>query len=137
VLYERSGGKVNTQKLFLAYLVVPVFILVVQVFIMPKESYKSVTEVIEEAEHEFVVPTPPEYDNDDIHSYRDRRDSTAAEIQSLLDRSTNTKRVKREEKKNSRSGVWGALHGYTAWEQIKTWWAILEIRKDFTDLVCM
>ena len=125
VLYERSGGKVNTQKLFLAYLVVPVFILVVQVFIMPKESYKSVTEVIEEAEHEFVVPTPPEYDNDDIHSYRDRRDSTAAEIQSLLDRSTNTKRVKREEKKNSRSGVWGALHGYTAWEQIKTWWFVL------------
>ncbi|KAJ9664146.1 hypothetical protein H2198_000364 [Neophaeococcomyces mojaviensis] len=125
VLYEKTGGKINTQKLFLIYLVVPIFILVVQVFIMPKESYKSVTEVIEEAEHEFNIPTPPEYDEDAIQTHRERRDSTATEIQSLLDKSTNTKRAVREEKKNNRSGVWGALHGYTAWEQIKTWWFVL------------
>lgn len=122
LIYEATGGKINTQKLFLIYLAVPVFILVVQLFIMPKESYKSVSEVIKDAEEEAIIPTPPEYDEDQRQMHRERRDSTASEIQSLLGKSTNTKRVAREEKKNTRSGVWGALHGRTAWQQIKTWW---------------
>lgn len=125
LLYEATEARLNTQTLFLLYLIVPAFILIVQIFIMPKDSYKSVTEVIEEAEHEVFVPTPPEYDEDEVRSLRERRDSTAAEIQSLLDKSTNRKREAREEKKNNQSGVWGALHGYTAWEQIKTWWFVL------------
>lgn len=125
LLYEATGGKLNTQRLFLIYLVVPIFILVVQLFVMPKESYKSVSEVVKEAEDEANLPTPPEYTHEQRALLRERRDSTASEIQSLLNQSTNQKRAKREEQKNNRSGVWGALHGYSAWEQIKTWWFVL------------
>lgn len=125
ILYESTDGKLNTERLFLVYLVVPAFILIVQLFVMPKVSYKSVSEVIQEAEHETLIPTPPEYNETEAHVHRERRDSTASEIQSLLGKSTNKKREAREEKKNSTSGVWGALHGYTAWEQIKTWWFVL------------
>lgn len=125
LLYESTSGRLGTKRLFLIYLVVPAFILAVQLFVMPKESYKSISEVVEEAEEEAIAPTPPEYDENERQLYRERRDSTATEIQSLLDKSTNKKRADREEKKNDRSGVWGALHGYTAWEQIKTWWFVL------------
>ncbi|KAK5093684.1 hypothetical protein LTR70_005683 [Exophiala xenobiotica] len=125
LLYESTNGRLSTQRLFLIYLVVPVFILVVQLFVMPKESYKSISEVVGEVEEEAIAPTPPEYNEDERQLHRERRDSTATEIQSLLDKSTNKKRADREEQKNDRSGVWGALHGYTAWEQIKTWWFVL------------
>ncbi|KAK5069455.1 hypothetical protein LTR64_008136 [Lithohypha guttulata] len=125
LIYEATDGKLNTEKLFLIYLVVPLFILIVQLFVMPIESYKSVSEVIEEVEHEAVVPTPPEYNEEEREIVRERRDSIATEVQSLLDKGSNRKREAREDKKNSRSGVWGALHGRTAWEQMKTWWFVL------------
>lgn len=125
LLFEATGGELNTQRLFLLYLVVPIFIFVVQIFVMPKESYRSVSEVIEEADHEVNLPTPPEFNEEERQIVRERRDSIATEVRSLLDQSTNRKREAREEKKNNRSGVWGALHGYTAWEQMKTWWFVL------------
>ena len=34
------------------------------------------------------------------------------------------KQAKREEKKREKSGVWGVMHQYTAWEQIKSGWFI-------------
>lgn len=125
LLYEATDGRINPSKLFLVYLVVPVFILVVQVFVMPKDSYKSVSEVIKDAEEEAIIPTPPEYDESERQLHRERRDSTVSEIQSLLGKSKNTKRAAREEEKNNISGVWGALHGRSAWQQIKTWWFVL------------
>ena len=125
LLYEHTGGKLNTQRLFLVYLVVPVFILTVQIFIMPRDSYKTVSEVVKDAEDEVNAPTPPEVPEEDRSAHRERRQSTIAEVEMLLDKSTNTKRQKREEKKNSKSGVWGALHGHTAWEQIKSPWFVL------------
>lgn len=57
ILYEKTGKKLNTHNMFLAYLVVPIFILTVQIFIMPKESYKTVSEVVHEAEEEINAPT--------------------------------------------------------------------------------
>lgn len=122
LLYEATGGKLNTHSLFLIYLVVPVFIFVVQVFIMPKDSYKTVSEVVKDAEEEINAPTPPEASQEEIEVYRERRESTIAEVSMLLDKTSNTKRQKREEDKNSKSGVWGALHGHSALDQIKTPW---------------
>lgn len=122
LIYEATGGKLNTRRLFLAYLVVPVFIFIVQIFVMPKESYKTVSEVIKDAEEEINAPTPPEISEDERRALQERRQSTIEEVSLLLDKSTNTKRQKREETKNTKSGVWGALHGQTALAQIKTWW---------------
>ncbi|EXJ87515.1 hypothetical protein A1O3_04475 [Capronia epimyces CBS 606.96] len=125
LIYEATNGKINTHRLFLIYLVVPIFIFLVQVFIMPKESYKTVSEVVKDAEEEINAPTPPELTEEERRAYRDRRASTITEVNLLLDKSTNTKRAKREETKNSKSGVWGAMHGHTAWEQIKSPWFLL------------
>ncbi|KAI1609156.1 MFS transporter, LAT3 family, solute carrier family 43, member 3 [Exophiala viscosa] len=122
LLYESTGGRLDTHRLFLIYLVVPVFVLLVQVFIMPNDSYKTVSEVVKDAEEEINAPTPPEVSEEEALEYRERRRSTIAEVSLLLDKSTNTKRAKREENKNSKSGVWGALHGYSALDQIKTPW---------------
>jgi multisubunit Na+/H+ antiporter MnhC subunit len=121
-LYEATGGKLNTHRLFLIYLVVPVFILIVQLFIMPKESYKTVSEVVHDAEEEINAPTPPDVTESERRSILERRESVQEEVSLLLNKSTNAKRARREESKNARSGVWGALHGYSASEQIKSPW---------------
>ncbi|KIX07727.1 uncharacterized protein Z518_02381 [Rhinocladiella mackenziei CBS 650.93] len=122
LLYEATGGELNTHRLFLIYLIVPIFIFIVQVWIMPEESYKTVSEVVKDAEEEINAPTPPQISEEERRAYRERRQSTIAEVNLLLDKSTNTKRQKREEAKNVKSGVWGAMHGYPAFEQIKSAW---------------
>jgi multisubunit Na+/H+ antiporter MnhC subunit len=122
LLYQGTNGALTTQKLFLVYLIVPAFILVVQIFIMPTQSYKTVGEIVRAAEIEINAPTPDDASDEAVRITRERRESVASEITALLDKSTNTKRAAREEKKNTHSGVWGALHGYTALEQIKTPW---------------
>lgn len=125
ILYERTGGSLNTEKLFKIYLVVPVFILLVQVFVMPKVSYKSVSEIVKGAEEGVSALTPPEATIEEQQSFRERRDSTVSEITALLENPANAKRANREEVKNNTSGVWGILHGRSAWEQIKSPWFIL------------
>jgi MFS family permease len=122
LIHQATDGRIGTHELFLFYLVVPVFILVVQVFVMPKASYKSVSEVINEAEAEINAPTPPEISDEERRIHRDRRQSTITEISTLLDKTANTKRANREDQKNKISGVWGAMHGYSALEQIKSPW---------------
>ena len=122
LIYQATGGTFGTQKLFLIYLVVPVFILIVQIFVMPNESYKTVAEVVKTAEEEVNAPTPPDAPESEVVFHRERRESVMTEITALLDTSTNAKRAKREDKKNQKSGVWGAMHGYTALEQIKSPW---------------
>lgn len=125
VLYEKTGGKLTTGILFKIYLVVPLFILLVQLFVMPKQSYKSVSEIVKEAEDEVNAPTPPDASVEEQHSFRERRDSTASEITALLEMPANTKRANREDKKNKVSGVWGAMHGQSAWQQVKSPWFLL------------
>ena len=50
LIYQGTDGAFGTQKLFLIYLVVPVFILIVQFSVMPQESYKTVAEVVKSEE---------------------------------------------------------------------------------------
>ena len=42
LIYSASHATFTPQKFFLIYLIVPVFILVVQIFVMPANSYKTV-----------------------------------------------------------------------------------------------
>ncbi|KKY18040.1 putative major facilitator superfamily transporter [Phaeomoniella chlamydospora] len=129
LIYEKTSGQFDTQKLFLVYLVVPIYIFVVQVFVMPRDSYKTVGEIIKEADEEINAPTPddssdlPESERERLHEQqRYRRQSIMSEVDTLLESPANKKRVQREESKNKKSGVWGVLHGYSALEQIRTPW---------------
>ncbi|RMZ86932.1 hypothetical protein DV736_g5836, partial [Chaetothyriales sp. CBS 134916] len=125
LLYQATDGRLTTQRIFLAYLIVPVFIFIVQIFVMPKDSYKSVGEVIIKAAAEIEdntqrPPTPP--------PLRERQRSTITEITALLDKTAaaeNPKQAARDKEVQSKSGVWGAMHGYSALEQIKSPWFVL------------
>lgn len=132
LIYQATDGSFWPKKFFLAYLVVPAYILVVQVFLMPSQSYKTVGELVTVAEDD----THDQHDSDEeiedpaeIQRIRDerrvRRESVISEITELLGNKDGTKQSEQEEKKKNISGVWGALHGRTAWEQIKSPWFVL------------
>ncbi|KAL9102350.1 MAG: hypothetical protein Q9163_002500 [Psora crenata] len=126
LIYSASGDTFAPKRFFLAYLVVPIFILVAQIFIMPGNSYKTVGEITTQAE----IAEASSYlgdRGDDLPSRQqryDRRGSVVDEMTSLLGEDPN-KPQERKEKRKQRSGVWGAPHGRSAYEQIKTPWFIL------------
>lgn len=131
LVYQATDGAFTPKKFFLGYLVVPAYILLVQIFFMPSSSYKTVGELVNEVEESNSV-----HDSDDeiedraaVQNLRDarraHRDSIASEITALLGTKDGADQAKEEEVKRNKSGVWGALHGRTASEQIKTPWFIL------------
>ena len=132
LLYQGTGGDFTPKKFFLIYLIVPAFILVAQLFVMPSQSYKTVGELIKQAED----PAQDEHSSDteiDDPSHlaairnarREHRESVVSEITSLLGSKKGERQVKQEEQKAAKSGVWGALHGETALQQIKSPWFVL------------
>ncbi|KAJ4364086.1 hypothetical protein N0V83_009541 [Neocucurbitaria cava] len=131
LLYQATDKEFTLKKFFLIYLIVPAFIFTVQVLFMPSVSYKTVGELVTQAEEETVI-----HDSDDDiedaatvqrlqDSRRAHRDSIVSEITSLLGTKDGAKQAKEEESKKNISGVWGALHGRTAAQQIRTPWFIL------------
>lgn len=131
LIYQATEDGFSIRSFFLIYLVVPAFIFLVQIFFMPSVSYKTVGELVSQAEEEQVI-----HDSDDDiedsalverlrDARREQRDSIVSEITSLLGTKDATRHAQEEEKKKSTSGVWGALHGRTAMQQIKTPWFIL------------
>lgn len=131
VIYAWSGGSFKPKDFFLIYLVVPVFILAAQILLMPATSYKTFGELLKQAEDEVsdesavadvVGGAHPEVEGGQSpkHQSSDERTSLLGlkagkvnEIQAA------------EQKRQSRSGVWGALHGFSALQQIRTPWFIL------------
>ncbi|KAF3925231.1 hypothetical protein ABW20_dc0104591 [Dactylellina cionopaga] len=102
LIYFASGETFWPKKFFLAYLIVPVLTILAQIFIMPKESYKTVGELVHMVEEEG------------YHSSDDELPETGGE-----------RHQKREEVKKDISGVWGALHGKSAKQQVMSWWFVL------------
>ena len=128
LLYTASNGTFTTHEFFLIYLIVPIFILLVELFVMPSRSYKTVGELVVEAENPSndVEPADADISDDEQRSRvreerRMHRESVVSEITSLLGKRAD-KQQKKEEKKKQKSGVWGALHGRSALQQIKTPW---------------
>lgn len=126
LIYSASGGTFTSQKFFLIYLIVPAFIMVVQIFVMPANSYKTVGELIAHDQSEIDEATANSTEetgrgrrnNEQLNK---RRESAVSEMTSLLGKSGN-KQQEQEEKKKRISGVWGALHGRSALQQIQTPW---------------
>lgn len=129
IIFEKTGGRFGHHRFFLFYLVVPVVIVLLQLFLLPKQSYKTIGEMIEEVEEPLAEPEP--YDQVDEHTAllqdeaRQRRESVIADLEELLGSAKADKQAKREEKKNEISGVWGVMHNNTALEQIMSPWFVL------------
>ncbi|KAL2165157.1 hypothetical protein VTH06DRAFT_453 [Thermothelomyces fergusii] len=133
LVYEKTDGAFGHRRFFLGYLLVPVAIALLQMTLMPSQSYKTVGELVEEigAAPIHAVAEPGSYDQVDEETAllqeeeRRHRADVIEGVQNVLGSSKADAQTEREEHINELSGVWGAMHGYTAWEQIKSPWFIL------------
>ncbi|KAJ5698103.1 hypothetical protein N7462_000108 [Penicillium macrosclerotiorum] len=165
---EHTAGDVSIQKFFLAYLIVPVLIIILQLTVMPATSYKTAGELVQQAEIQVVEEINDRVDdqipdrNEGERQRNDRRvhrHSIVTQIQDLLDdgtasitstvgfndsvfhtdpnspasndhlpQSASTSKpqpVPPNTPSTHTSGVWGVMHGYSAFAQLRSPWFIL------------
>lgn len=131
LIYQVSNGWFTPRKFFLLYLIVPAFIFTAQLFIMPSQSYRTVDELTRAAEDSSLDTHDSGTEIDDASrraAYQQRRESRLSEATSLLSKNSNgngAKQAQQDESKVAISGVWGALHGKTALQQIVSPWFVL------------
>ncbi|KAI5861820.1 MFS general substrate transporter [Durotheca rogersii] len=136
IIYERTEGSFGHHQFFLAYLAVPLIILVFQLTLLPKHSYKTVGEMIEEIEAPaFNGPSTIDvaaHSDDQVDEHtallrEEQRESVVRGIEELLgpNKTDVDKQAREEEAKNDRSGVWGVMHNRSAREQICSPWFVL------------
>lgn len=131
LIYNGSSGAVEPKDFFLIYLAVPAFVLIAQVFLMPNMSYKTVAELVDEADEiDHTLGDPTENDLDEnssliLDEHHQRRLSAVSEITGLLGSKSGATHFERETQKNLISGVWGAMHGKSVQQQLLSPWFIL------------
>lgn len=132
LIYQSTNGSFMPKKFFLVYLVVPAFVLAAQIFLMPSTSYKTVGELVVQASDPALDDHASDNEIEDealrqttIEQRRYRRESVISEITGLLGSKDGNNQAIDQEQKQQASGVWGALHGKTAAQQILTPWFIL------------
>lgn len=127
--YERTGGGVSLRSFFLGYLVVPASILLLNLLLLPAQSYKTVGELVTDVDAEESAaapghPGPPPTEREPLLP-EGRRESVAAGVQDLLGSVHADAQTQREGEVNDASGVWGAMHGSTAAQQVRSPWFVL------------
>jgi hypothetical protein len=143
IIYNGTRGQFTQKRFFLVYLVVPAFIAIVQVLYMPARSYKTVGELVDQANeaqaaNDSQTPITPFDDQTTegtalLRSERrqiqieqcQEREHIVDEVESLLGSVTADDLVEAEQRKNSTSGVWGVMHDKTVYQQITSPWFIL------------
>lgn len=130
VAYEKTNGGVSIRSFFLGYLVVPASILLLNLFLLPAQSYKTVGELVTDVDAEESTgpraPSPPREEEPLLP--RGRRESVAAGVQDLLGSVHADAQTQHEGKVNDASGVWGAMHGSTAAQQVRSpWFALISL----------
>ncbi|CAL1204498.1 unnamed protein product [Candida parapsilosis] len=149
-VYYFSVGKLSISHFFTGYLIVPAFIFLCQLFIMPKDSYKTVGTLAKIAET-GIDETGRPIDDDLLHpedresaiSTRDdlyqptitettallmRRPSGVSRRASTLSRNSyNSIKSSYEQEADTKlvsssGGVFGVLHGYSISQQLKSPW---------------
>ena len=129
LIYSASGNRFGPQKFFVIYLIIPLLILISQIFLMQSDSYKTIGEIAEFAKNSSSGWGNGEGEGEPISQAQEARanhsERTMNEYASLLAKNSGDKNQQEEERKREISGVWGALHGRSALQQIKTPWFIL------------
>ncbi|SMY18621.1 unnamed protein product [Zymoseptoria tritici ST99CH_1A5] len=113
IIFQSTDGEFNTKKFFLVYIIVPILVFIAQLTLMPSNSYKTVGELTNKQVEDDIPPS---------HTHRE---SNASEMSALLGSKAATTATEKERQKAARSGVFGALHGQTPLQQIRTPWFIL------------
>ncbi|GJC77837.1 protein FMP42 [Colletotrichum liriopes] len=134
LVYQATEGAFGHEKFFRVYLIVPLLIIVAQFTLMPKQSYKTVGELVELQEETAAAndADPEPYDDqvDEntalLREERRQRETVVADIEQLLGaQKADKQNRKEEERKNETSGVWGVMHNRTALRQIASPWFVL------------
>ncbi|KAF2274759.1 MFS general substrate transporter [Westerdykella ornata] len=133
--YDATGGAFKPQTFFLAYLVVPLAIVVAQLTFLPTENYKTAPQLemkIARAEDDTrdVHSSDEELPDEEVWKVRKTRSLHRQRRLKKLDElvggpETRKHREEQEEHKHEVSGVWGALHNKTAREQMLSPWFYL------------
>lgn len=130
--YEASNGTFTPRKFFTVYLIVPIYTLVVQIFIMPSKSYKAVGRHTARLEEEALSNHTSDLNIDEVdqgnrtqNECSGHQKNIGSENTSLLGGSQIDKQYEQEQRKKAISGVWGAMHGRSALQQIKSLWFAL------------
>lgn len=135
IAYEKSGGLIHLSDFFTYFLAVPVFIIFVQIFIMPHDSYSTLKDLALEAmtveETDETVDsfsgTPLDVDETSNLLSSENQDSYTqfAPLSSntgLCRDSCHHIEPQLNDNMESISGVWGVLHGVSFSDQLKTPW---------------
>ncbi|KAI2628960.1 major facilitator superfamily transporter [Xylaria nigripes] len=140
IIFQKTDGVFGLDAFFLAYLVVPVGIIIMQLTILPRQSYKTVGEMIvgyEAPTSDDPFNSGPIEADDQVdeetallretqrQEQREHNQTIAHEIEELLGTETAGKQAEREEATNNRSGVWGVMHNKSALRQIRSPWFVL------------
>ncbi|KAL4783433.1 major facilitator superfamily domain-containing protein [Aspergillus varians] len=157
IINEKTTGSFSSQTFFLVYLVIPVLIVIAQLFIMPQTSYKTAGELVQQAEDQIIAEVTDHVDDhilDRDEGERQRNDrrmhrqSVVSKIQDLLADDDNASAITdfgqalhdgqdinevvthplpgpNASNKHTTGGVWGAMHGCSAIEQIRSSWFAL------------
>lgn len=134
--YEASEGAFSPDRFFYIYLIVPLLILVVELWLMPANSYHTRSELerkIEKAQDHTRDVHDSDEDIVDGGELTRVRTSRAEARQAKLDQieevagdaEQRQKRVRNEEFRQEASGAWGVLHGLSLKQQMRTPWYIL------------
>lgn len=135
-VYEGSGRTFTPDKFFMAYLAVPVIILLALVTFMPTRDYQT-TSQLESKIEQVEDPTLDVHSSDDeIENARElirvrskRADLRKQQIHQITEvlggADVRQQRADREEDRQQKSQVWGVLHGLPAHKQMATPWFIL------------
>lgn len=136
LIFNATNGAFDHRRFFQAYLVVPIAILILQLFLMPSRSYKTVGELVDQAvEADTHIESQPPLDDqidegtallqEERREQQQMREAVVADIETLLGSVKADEQVQAEERKNTASGVWGIMHENTVVEQISSPWFIL------------
>ncbi|KAL5340872.1 major facilitator superfamily domain-containing protein [Aspergillus crustosus] len=136
LLFEASHRTVTPDRFFLGYTLVPVFIFIALVTLMPSQDYQSSHQLemkIEKAEDATrdVHSSDDEIESDgELRRIRrgraQRRHDKKRKLDKVLgDEEERKQREQHEEERQEVSAVWGVLHGLPAHTQMATPWFVL------------
>ncbi|RYP14833.1 hypothetical protein DL766_009576 [Monosporascus sp. MC13-8B] len=135
LLYEGTGGRFGLSEFFLAYLAVPILFLACQVTFMPARSYETRGELGERMDQardstQDIHDSDNELEDGELTRVRSERQEerrqTLTDIKDVLGTTKELREYRdKEEEKRAISGVWGAMHGQSAWRQMRSSWFIL------------
>ncbi|KAE9366451.1 MFS general substrate transporter [Stipitochalara longipes BDJ] len=134
--YEATNHVFTPDRFFFSYTLIPILIFICQLTLLPSQSYDTVPQLdkkLEKARDETrdVHTSDDEISSDDeldrVRQQRSiRRKKKIRKLNKLLgDESDRLERAEHELERQTKSTVWGALHGLPAQKQMLTPWFIL------------